>query len=148
MKFLSTIAAAALAGTAFAAVPAERRDVQTAHFTFHAGPVNYTMAVPADGNVYPTNSNLNVNIIDANDFNAYSGCTFVTNLPVTKVQSIDTKTGEQHIILGPPAVVTGVSCHGFCVPNYSNCYDNNGQNVGPCCNGFCAANKCRPWNGV
>jgi hypothetical protein len=32
----------------------------------------------------------------------------------------------------------------MCVPTYSDCY-RSGQYVGPCCGGFCAANKCRPW---
>lgn len=62
-------------------------------------------------------SDINVNIIDAPDYNAFSQCTFTTNGEKTLVQSIDTD-GSQHIIVGPPQVITAVSCQGFCVPTY------------------------------
>ena len=145
--------------------PLQERDVQTVHLTFHGGPASYSMAFPADGKVYQTSmflfflffsfskinsvltrldNNIAVNIIDAPDYNAISQCTFYTPGEKALVGGIDTKTGAGQVIIGPPQPVTGVSCVGMCVPTYSDCY-RDGQYVGPCCNGFCAANKCRPW---
>jgi hypothetical protein len=62
MKFATSVSAITLlAGSALAspfraASPLlnVRDDVQIAHLTFQAGPVNYTMAVPANGQVYQT----------------------------------------------------------------------------------------------
>ncbi|KAM0425030.1 hypothetical protein ACHAPT_009831 [Fusarium lateritium] len=97
--------------------PVERDDVQTVHLTFHGGPASYEMTFPADGKTRQTNSDINVNIIDAPDYNAFSQCTFTTNGEKTLVQSID-NDGSQHIIVGPPQVITAVSCQGLCVPTY------------------------------
>ncbi|KAJ3531261.1 hypothetical protein NM208_g8952 [Fusarium decemcellulare] len=146
MKFTLSILSVALFGGA-SALPNlnERASVQTVHLTFHGGPASYKMTFPADGKTRKTNSNINVNIIDANDYNAFSQCTFTTKGQKTLVQSIS-QDGSQHIIVGPPQVIIAVSCHGMCVPTYGECYDSNGQYVGPCCNGFCAADRCRPWN--
>lgn len=88
-------------------------------------------------------SNIAVNIIDAPDYNALYQCTFYTAGEKALVGGI-TSTGVGQVIIGPPQPVTGVSCFGICIPTYGDCY-RNGQYVGPCCNGFCAANKCRPW---
>ncbi|KAK5657556.1 hypothetical protein OQA88_3129 [Cercophora sp. LCS_1] len=141
MKLLALAMALGLA----AASPIEERDTpQTVHLTFHGGPASYSMAFPADGKVYPTNNNIAVNIIDAPDYNAQYQCTFYTPGEKALVGGIDPTTGVSQVIIGPPQPVTGVSCSGMCVPTYSDCY-RNGQYVGPCCNGFCAGNKCRPW---
>ncbi|KAH7237423.1 hypothetical protein FSOLCH5_004771 [Fusarium solani] len=142
---LSILPIAIFAGVHAMPNPVERDDVQTVHLTFHGGPASYEMTFPADGKTRQTNSDINVNIIDAPDYNAFSQCTFTTNGEKTLVQSIDSD-GSQHIIVGPPQVITAVSCQGFCVPTYGECYDSNGQPVGPCCNGFCAADRCRPWS--
>jgi len=49
--------ALALALGLAAASPIEERDTpQTVHLTFHGGPASYSMAFPADGNVYPTSA--------------------------------------------------------------------------------------------
>lgn len=85
-----------------------------------------------------------VNIIDAPDYNAPINCKFYTPGQKTLVGSIS-PTGVGRILVGPPQPIRAVSCLGMCVPNYSNCYDTNGQYVGDCCNGYCAATKCRPW---
>jgi hypothetical protein len=53
MKFTSIAAGLGLVVAAVAA-PVEERDVQTVHLTFHGGPASYDIALPADGNIYPT----------------------------------------------------------------------------------------------
>ncbi|KAI0007461.1 hypothetical protein F4779DRAFT_502716 [Xylariaceae sp. FL0662B] len=126
--------------------PLEDRDVQVAHLVFHGGPASYELDVPADGTVIPTNNGISVSIIDANDYNAFTQCTFNTLGEKTLVSSVNTEDGSQHVIVGPPQPIVSVSCLGMCVPVYGQCYDTNGQYVGPCCNGFCAATRCRPWN--
>lgn len=160
LLFTIGMAAAALAH------PLEARDVQTVHLTFHGGPASYQLALPANGQKVntstsspaqsslckrttadhlptPPDNNIAVNIIDAPDYNAISQCTFYTNGQKALVSGI-TPDGLQQVIVGPPQPITAVSCEGMCVPTYGDCYA-NGQFVGPCCNGFCAANKCRPW---
>ncbi|KAK0738019.1 hypothetical protein B0T18DRAFT_440922 [Schizothecium vesticola] len=123
----------------------ERADPpQTVHLTFHGGPASYSLSFPADGVIRQTNNNIAVNIIDAPDYNALTSCTFYTSGEKALVGGVDPTTGAGQIIIGPPQPVTAVRCEGFCVPTYSDCY-RNGQYVGACCNGFCAANKCRPW---
>ncbi|KAK1998047.1 hypothetical protein LX36DRAFT_700559 [Colletotrichum falcatum] len=125
--------------------PLEERDAfQTVHLTFHGGPVSYELVIPADGQVHATNSDISVNIIDAPDYNAISQCTFYTDSEKALVNGI-TPQGLQQVIVGPPQPITGVSCFGICVPTYGECYNTQGQYVGPCCNGFCAATRCRPW---
>lgn len=104
-----------------------------------------------------------MNIIDTPDYNAFQQCTFKTAGKKTLVQSLG-EGGLQQIVVGPPQPILSVSCHGMCVPTYGElslpafscshfltlfigeCYNSNGQYVGPCCNGFCAADRCRPWD--
>lgn len=88
---------------------------------------------------------MNINIIDAPDYNALSQCTFTTAGEKTLVSSINTQTGMQSIVVGPPQPIISVSCQGSCTPTYGVCYE-NGMFTAPCCNGFCAATRCRPWN--
>ncbi|KAI5918703.1 hypothetical protein F4810DRAFT_558420 [Camillea tinctor] len=125
--------------------PLDERDVQVAHLTFHGGPASYTLDVPADGSVVPTNNDISVNIIDTPDYNAISQCTFNTAGEKALVSGISPE-GVQQIIVGPPQPIISVSCQGSCVPTYGQCYGTDGQYIGPCCNGFCAASRCRPWN--
>ncbi|KAI1843786.1 hypothetical protein JX266_010045 [Neoarthrinium moseri] len=145
MKF-TLFAALSLGVTANSnATPLDARDgVQTVHLTFHGGPASYSLTIPADGKIHQTNNGISVNIIDAPDYNAISQCTFYTAGQKTLVSGITDK-GLQQVIVGPPQPITAVSCQGMCVGIYGDCYDHNGQFVGPCCNGFCAADKCRPW---
>lgn len=139
------IPVAVILGSALAHPTIEERDFQTVHLIFHAGPASYEMAFPADGLAHPTNSDLSVNIIDAPDFYAQQ-CTFNTAQEKTLVFGLshDAQPFGQ-VIVGPPQPIISVSCVGTCVYTYGDCYNSQGQYVGPCCNGFCAANKCRPW---
>jgi hypothetical protein len=167
MKYLAGLASVLGFLASASAIPLEERDVQTVHLTFHGGPAQYDMAFPADGNVYPTSespfsvlsslpfiscitnilfidNDLAINIIDTPDYNAFSQCKFHTQGGEATFASSISPTGVNQIMVGPPQPITGVSCQGMCVPTYGDCYV-NGQWVGPCCSGFCAANKCRPW---
>lgn len=172
MKYLLTLASAvgllaSVSATPVSSPTIHERDVQTVHLTFHGGPAQYTLTLPADGTVHPTSNpppipysspihpsnppplqtdnGLTVSIIDAPDYNAFYNCQFHHAAGgVTLVSSIS-PTGANEILVGPPTPITGVSCQGFCVQTYGDCYDSHGQFVGPCCAGYCAANKCRPW---
>ncbi|OTA52721.1 hypothetical protein K449DRAFT_427053 [Hypoxylon sp. EC38] len=145
MKLSSSILFALGLVASSLAHPLDERDVQIAHLTFHGGPASYQLAVPADGTVVNTNNGISVDTIDAPDYNAINQCTFNTAGQKTLVSSINTQTGLQSIIVGPPQPIISVSCQGSCIPTYGECYT-NGQYNGPCCNGFCAATRCRPWN--
>ncbi|KAH7028089.1 uncharacterized protein B0I36DRAFT_328593 [Microdochium trichocladiopsis] len=148
MKSTITFTAlAAVAAVAFAK-PLEPRDAaQVAHLTFHAAPVSYDLSVPADGTVVETNSDLNINLIDAPDYNALGQCTFTFDSITQPALALHiTESGLQQIAVGPPSVLKSVSCLGACVPTYGACYGPDGQYVGPCCTGFCAASRCRPWD--
>ncbi|KAK7754541.1 hypothetical protein SLS62_003562 [Diatrype stigma] len=143
MKFLYS-SVLAMAATAFSS-PIEDPQVQVAHLTFHGGPASYELAVPADGTVVQTNNNMAVNLIDAPDYNAQPGCQFHT-VGQVMLQGRLTADGLQQIAVGPPQPILSVSCQGMCVPTNGVCYGDDGQYVGPCCSGFCAATRCRPWN--
>ncbi|KAI4865978.1 hypothetical protein F4820DRAFT_418278 [Hypoxylon rubiginosum] len=145
MKFSSTVLFGLGLVAGSHAHPLEERDVQVAHLTFHGGPASYDLAVPADGTLVYTNNDLSISIIDAPDYNAGSQCTFNTAGDKALVSSIDTQTGMQSLIVGPPQPIISVSCQGSCIPTYGACFV-NGQYTGACCNGFCAATRCRPWN--
>ncbi|KAI1211178.1 uncharacterized protein F4807DRAFT_419288 [Annulohypoxylon truncatum] len=145
MKFSSAILFGIGLVASSSAHPLEERDVQVAHLTFHGGPASYDLAVPADGSVVNTNNDISVSIIDAPDYDAITQCTFNTASEKTLVSSIDTQTGLQSIIVGPPQPIISVSCNGACTPTYGVCFD-GGKYLAPCCNGFCAATRCRPWN--
>lgn len=129
-----------------AALPAPELEARTGiavvNLKFQGGPASYSLQVPADGNYYPTNNGLNINIIQTPDFNAYQNCEFHTAGEKALVQGVI--DGVQSIAVGPPQPILGVTCHGTCIPNYSDCY-RDGQYLGECCNGYCAANKCRAW---
>ncbi|KAH6616096.1 hypothetical protein B0J18DRAFT_373123 [Chaetomium sp. MPI-SDFR-AT-0129] len=148
MKYLNILAPALGLMAGVSAIPLEERQaVQTVHLTFHAGPAEYSLALPADGSVHQTNHpDLAINIIDAPDYNAYPQCHFTTasGAVVTLASSISPE-GNGQILVGPPTPIVSVSCEGMCVPTYGDCYGHDGQWIGPCCNGYCAADKCRPW---
>lgn len=60
---------------------------------------------------------MNINIIDTPDFNALGQCTFYSNGEKALVQTFT--DGVQGIAVGPPQAITGVSCVGTCIYNYS-----------------------------
>ncbi|KAK4183831.1 hypothetical protein QBC35DRAFT_507203 [Podospora australis] len=144
MKFFSTVLTLALSLTAASASPVQERDVQTVHLTFYGGPASYSLSFPADGTIVPTNNNINIDKIESPDYDPYRLCTFHTAGQKSLASGINSQTGAAQVFVGPPQPITGVSCIGFCLTTYQDCY-RNGQYVGPCCNGFCAANKCRPY---
>lgn len=82
-------------------------------------------------------------MIEAPDYSAYYNCQFQTEGEVTLASSISPE-GVNQILVGPPQPITAVSCQGYCVPTYADCFRDN-MYVGRCCSGYCAANKCRPW---
>ncbi|KAK0721272.1 hypothetical protein B0T21DRAFT_294849 [Apiosordaria backusii] len=143
MKYL-TFLTAALVGLASATpTPAiEERDVQTVSITFRGGPASYSLTFPANGQEVLTNNALSVSIIESS-YLISSFCTFTTDGQKALQPSISSG-GLNQLFVGPPQPIRSVRCQGFCLPVYGDCY-RNGQYVGPCCNGFCAANKCRPW---
>ncbi|KAL1841146.1 hypothetical protein VTJ49DRAFT_7371 [Mycothermus thermophilus] len=131
---------------AASAMPLEERDdeaPQTVHLTFHGGPASYNLTLLADGNYYQTNNELSVSIIEAPDYNAFYQCQFETVNEATLASSIS-PAGVNQILVGPPTPITAVRCEGMCVHTWGECYRNN-QYVGPCCSGYCAATRCRPW---
>lgn len=56
MMFKAISVVALALGLAVASPILEERDVQTVHLTFHGGPAQYSMAFPADGQIYPTST--------------------------------------------------------------------------------------------
>lgn len=152
MQF-STPTLALLLSTLASANPHSARDdaPQTAHFTFHTtSSSTYDLDVLTDGSAQITNKNAKVVSVDINDYNAQSQCIFkdASDAEIEGELKIDTETGDQSLSFGEGGkVVKSVSCEGLCIGIYSDCYDPSaGMNLGPCCNGFCAANKCRPWS--
>lgn len=147
MKFLLLLLPAllGLAVSHPAAPELDRRaDPQIAHFYFQAAATGYNLTVPADGNWYPTNNGLNINIITALDFTV-NQCEFATHQQVTfNYQLSGDSFPKEQFAVGPPQPIDSVRCHGYCLGIYEDCVK-NGQYVGTCCNGFCAANKCRPY---
>ncbi|UNI22338.1 hypothetical protein JDV02_008234 [Purpureocillium takamizusanense] len=138
---------AALLSLAIASASAA--DVQTAHLKFRASSSSetYDLVVKANGHPVDTgHADLAVRLVDAPDYLAYSLCRFATPRPVKLSTTIADDNVTQQVVLDPPQPVLSVSCEGMCVGTYGACYDTNGQFVGPCCNGFCAATRCRPWN--
>ncbi|KAK2591466.1 hypothetical protein QQS21_010842 [Conoideocrella luteorostrata] len=146
MKFITSLALFVAAATAAPAAS----DVQTAHLTFRpdASHEAYKLQVKADGKSVLIADQTPIQLIDAPDYLAESFCKFDTVQPgvkFTKIIASDNVT--QQVVLNPPSAIKGVSCEGMCVTTYGNCYDDHtGQFVGPCCNGLCVANRCRPWN--
>ncbi|KAF7885135.1 hypothetical protein EAF00_010953 [Botryotinia globosa] len=136
---LLTLGLAAISGVV--AAPANYFDVD---ITFIGGPASYSLTIPADGQFHATNNPLSISLIRSSNFDVYNLCTFYHDNAVALVNN------GGIISVGPPTPITGVSCQVTderCIPNYSDCY-RNGQFLGSCCDGFCAANKCRPFSGV
>ena len=164
MKCTAFLASALGLLASASAIPLDGRqdEAQTVHLTFHGGPAQYSMAIPADGTVHPTSnylpspllislhgtnthtdSGIAVSMIEAPDYNAYYQCKFYNDANATLAPTFSS-TGVNQIYVGPPTPITSVSCLGMCVYTYGVCFE-NGMNVGPCCSGYCAATRCRPW---
>lgn len=116
------------------------------------------------------NDKLSVNVILSSDYDPIHFCSFKTTGQATLAASLTQRQADPWPInvvnVGPPQPIISVTCSGFCLGIYGefsgrgifyrasltsecvadNCYNSQGQYVGSCCNGFCAANKCRPWN--
>lgn len=57
MKYLNILAPALGLLASTSAMPLEERDdVQTVHLTFHGGPAEYSLAIPADGSFHATST--------------------------------------------------------------------------------------------
>lgn len=152
MQF-STPMLALLLSTLTSANPLSARDEtpQTAHFTFHStSSSTYDLDVLTDGSPQLTKKDCKVVSVDINDYNANTQCVFkdTSDKEIEGELRIDNETGDQSLSFGEEGkVVKSVSCEGMCLGIYADCYDPSaGMNLGPCCNGFCAANKCRPWS--
>ncbi|KUI58993.1 hypothetical protein VP1G_06239 [Cytospora mali] len=154
MKFFTTLSLAAMvSGHALPKAQNQlvQRDFQSVTLVFQAAAASYNLTILADGQEHFTNSDLNVNLIDAPDFDAYHLCSFKTgNGEATLVPSLTQRPEDpwpiNQIAVGPPQAIVSVTCSGTCVGVYGDCFNStNGQYIGSCCDGFCAANKCRPW---
>ncbi|ATY62181.1 hypothetical protein A9K55_008943 [Cordyceps militaris] len=139
-----------LAASALTAAPSPP---QTAHLTFldRSAAALYQLAVVADNRTYATPPSLPVARIAAPDYNAAALCDLVFAQPAAAPEHVfvigeDGRTGQVRI--EPPTPVAGIRCAGVCVANYGTCNGADGRGPRLCCNGYCAANLCRPWNGV
>lgn len=64
MQFTVSLLSLGLVATSGAQALEPRADVQTVHLTFHGGPAQYSLAIPADGQVYQTSkSGQNLSLI-------------------------------------------------------------------------------------
>lgn len=95
---------------------------QMVHLVFHAAAATYDLTIPADGQPHPTNNELNVNLIDAPDFNI-EWCEFKTHQPVAMVwQAVPSGVSNWRIseyAVGPPQPIDAVTCRGTCLGVYS-----------------------------
>ncbi|PSR92434.1 hypothetical protein BD289DRAFT_428883 [Coniella lustricola] len=131
----------------------QRDAPQAVSLIFEAGPAAYSLNITADGQEYFTNSDLSINAILAPDYNPNAYCTFTTASggAVAFEPSLVQRPGIDEfpineLVVGPPQPIVSVTCDGFCLGVYGECVDFQGQYTAPCCNGFCAATRCRPWN--
>jgi len=97
------------------------KPAQQVHLVFHAAPVQYELTIPADGKCHPINNGLNVNLIDAPDFDI-ERCEFQTKGPATFVWQTTAGPNGWRVsqyAVGPPQVILGVTCWGTCLGVYS-----------------------------
>ncbi|OAA47973.1 hypothetical protein ISF_09505 [Cordyceps fumosorosea ARSEF 2679] len=126
---------------------------QTAHLTFLSSSLQplYNLSVLANGIPHPSPDLTSaVARVAAPDYNAAALCAldFGGQGPPPEhvfVIGEDGHTGQVRI--EPPTAVRAISCEGVCVDNYARC-DGGGRGPRLCCNGYCAASLCRPWDGV
>lgn len=129
---------------------------QTAHLLFRGADAQalYSMSVVADGTAHATSdTDTAVALVDAPDYNAAVLCDLDFALPAGATPPAheftigdDGRTGQVKIT--PPTPVRAIRCQGTCVGTQGTCNGADGQGPKLCCNGYCAANLCRPWNGV
>ncbi|UKZ60922.1 uncharacterized protein TrAtP1_002193 [Trichoderma atroviride] len=115
---------------------AQNSTVQVAHVTLRSegDDHSFPMSVPADGKPVFTYSTLPACVID-------------TVGPANLSSTIASDGVTQQVVIDPPQTVTSITCQGTCVETWSACFDDaTGQSLGPCCNGLCIANRCRPFN--
>ncbi|KAL0955339.1 hypothetical protein HGRIS_004222 [Hohenbuehelia grisea] len=128
------------------AIPHRRQTTeQSVQLIFHGGPVQYSWGLLANGTLQSTGNDLIVDTIDAPNYNALQNCQFITDNDKTLVGAFSS-TGVPQITVGPPQPIRAVSCQGVCIPTFGDCF-RDGQSLGTCCAGFCAANKCRSFSG-
>ncbi|KAK1759092.1 hypothetical protein QBC47DRAFT_436617 [Echria macrotheca] len=122
-----TIAALALALGLASAAPApapapapagapqhEDHWVPTVNFVFRGAAASFPLSIPADGKTYPTNSYLNINLIESGSFDAASYCTFSTTQAATLVGSV--RYGVNTIEVGPPQPILTHCCTSVTMP--------------------------------
>ncbi|KFH40617.1 hypothetical protein ACRE_086880 [Hapsidospora chrysogenum ATCC 11550] len=149
MKFTQSFLTSGLLAGALAApsrvIPA---DVQVAHFQFNGESESYKLNVTADGKVYQTKKDIPVKNINIDDYNANEQCVFKTTGGKKLDPQFETNSndGSQMLVLEEAKPIVSVACEGTCIGIYGLCYSENNQPLGLCCNGFCAAKHCRPWN--
>lgn len=155
MKFTSTaLSAVALLVSSSVADDAP----QTAHLTFRDTDkaAAYSLTVLADGTQVGTDRDhlgTKIALVDAPDYNAAVLCDFSfatpPGAPTPKTAFTigdDGHTGQ--VSIDPPTGIMSVRCEGHCVPNLGTCNGADGQPPKLCCNGYCAADHCRPWDGI
>ncbi|KAF3769151.1 hypothetical protein M406DRAFT_234725, partial [Cryphonectria parasitica EP155] len=128
-----------------------KRDApQPVSLIFQGGPASYSLNITADGEEYFTDNDLSVSLILSPNYDPYHYCTFKTASQVAFAPSLVQRPEDlfpiNEIAVGPPQPIISVKCSGVCLGVYGECYNIQGQYVAPCCNGFCAATRCRPWN--
>lgn len=155
---LTALAAITVLSSVVAAAADSATPPQTAHLTFRGPDGNplYSMSVLADGAVRATSDDgaSAVSAIDAPDYNAAVLCDLDFALPPGApgppehefAVGADGHTGQVRIT--PPTPIRAVRCLGECVETLGTCNGASGQPPRLCCNGYCAANLCRPWDGV
>ncbi|KAI1435439.1 hypothetical protein GGR50DRAFT_694140 [Xylaria sp. CBS 124048] len=89
--------------------PSNVNSVQSVQMVFTGATASYTLQIPTDGSVVPTNNDLSIDTIDSNNFDAFHHCTFVTAHNGQLVFQ-DGSDGVQTITVGPPQPVNSVSC--------------------------------------
>ncbi|KAH6663514.1 hypothetical protein B0J14DRAFT_609176 [Halenospora varia] len=120
---------------------------------FHGGPAYYFLSFPADGNTYYTNSDMSVNLVDGNGVDALRYCNFQTT-GAKALAGMQAGVNSTTFAVGPPQPIISVNCRptafpGTCLPLYGQCEWCGGSTGGcftsSCCNGYCAATRCRPF---
>lgn len=128
---------------AISGVAAAPTDPPKVEITFIGGPASYN--VTYHGGTQLTENDLSVSLIRSANYNV-NQCTFYFVSPAATINN------GGIISVGPPSPVAAFNCpftDQKCIPNYGDCFSSvTGQFIGSCCDGFCAANKCRPFTGV
>ncbi|KAJ4396373.1 hypothetical protein N0V93_000592 [Gnomoniopsis smithogilvyi] len=124
--------------------------VNSVHLSFVQGSQSYNLMIPADGREYYTDYTMDISLIRSDNYDPFQYCHFKTQGgDVALVSGLAQRTRDfwpiNEVAVGPPTPIVSVKCSGFCLAIAEDCTDSQGESTGPCCNGFCAANKCRPY---